>query len=111
VPGLVLPNFFGVITANMGRKFLLPLQLEVAQHFSEGCAGVSSGFSDPAKPESPTGRHYLPVCPGFDSSIPLQDWSCSSQTQNSLSQICLSSVFGLVVKVLTRETQTMEGAD
>jgi hypothetical protein len=47
VPGLVLPNFFGVITANMGREFLVPLQLEVAQHFSQGYAGGRSRRFEP----------------------------------------------------------------
>jgi hypothetical protein len=34
-----LPNLFGVIGANMGRKLFVALRLEVAHHFIEGCAG------------------------------------------------------------------------
>jgi len=41
VLGLVLPDFFGfgVIGANMGSKLFVALQLEVAHHFIERCAG------------------------------------------------------------------------
>jgi hypothetical protein len=39
VLGLVLPNPFGVIGANMECKRFVALQLEVAHHFIERCAG------------------------------------------------------------------------
>jgi hypothetical protein len=46
---LVLPNPFGVIGANMGCKLFVALQLEVAHHFIERCAGGPTGrFEAPA---------------------------------------------------------------
>jgi len=37
--GLLLANLFGVIGANMGRKFFVELQPEAELHFLERCAG------------------------------------------------------------------------
>src|ERR1700675_588930 len=49
VLGLVLPSSFGVIGASMGCKLFVALQLEVAHHFIEGCAGRrTGGFEPPA---------------------------------------------------------------
>ena len=45
--GMVLPTPFGVIGANMGCKLFVALQLEVAHHFIEGCAGGRTGRSEP----------------------------------------------------------------
>ena len=43
----LLPNLFRVIRANMGCKLLVPLQLEVAPHFIERCAGGGSRRFEP----------------------------------------------------------------
>ena len=48
VRGLLLPDLLGVMGANMGGKLLVALQLEVAHHFIERCAGGC-----PRRPESP----------------------------------------------------------
>jgi hypothetical protein len=49
VLGLVLPNPFGVIGADMGCKLFVALQLEVAHHFIERCAGgCTRRFEPPA---------------------------------------------------------------
>jgi hypothetical protein len=47
VLGLVLPGPFGVIGANMGCKRFVALQLEVAHHFIERCAGGRTRRSEP----------------------------------------------------------------
>jgi hypothetical protein len=64
VLGLGYLSFFGVISANMGHKFLVPLQLEVAQHFVEGSTGGRSRrFEPPAAFGTAKTPKTLPINP------------------------------------------------